>query len=87
MAREIGRVAIEIEHYSGETYFGFLLATMDDGSVRIIETRDCSLADTDSDYLFNTEHELYRMQAEKPITKDTYYQIQESYLETELGTE
>ena len=67
MAKEINRVSFEIEHYNGDTYFVFMLSIKDDGSVEVIKERDCSLADVDGDYIFDTDNKLYRMQAEEPI--------------------
>lgn len=64
MAKEINRVSFEIEHSDGNTYFGFMLSVKDDGTVEVIKTIDCNLADVDGDYIFNTSNELYRMQAD-----------------------
>ena len=72
MAKEINRVSFEIEHYDGDTYMGFMLSIKDDGSVDIIKASNCSLADVDGDYIFNTENSLYRMQADEPISEDKY---------------
>jgi hypothetical protein len=49
MAKEINRVSFEVEHYNGNTYIGFMLSIKDDGSVDVIKTSDCSLADVDGD--------------------------------------
>lgn len=63
MAREINRVSFEIEHNNGDTYFNFMLSIKDDGTVEVIKTIDCSLADIDGDYVFETDNDLYRIQA------------------------
>lgn len=63
MAKEINRVSFEVEHDNGETYIGFMLSIKDDGSVEVIKTSNCSLADVDGDYVFETDNELYRIQA------------------------
>lgn len=63
MVREINRVSFEVEHDNGETYIGFMLSIKDDGSVEVIKTSNCSLADVDGDYVFETDNELYRIQA------------------------
>jgi hypothetical protein len=63
MAKEINRVSFEIEHDNGETYMSFMLSIKDDGNVEVIKTSDCSLADIDGDYVFETDNELYRIQA------------------------
>ena len=81
MAKEINRVSIEVEHYNGSTYFGFMLAIMEDGSVKVIQTSDCSLADIDGDYIFDTDNDLYRIQADKPIPETVYNEIQDVYKE------
>ena len=85
MAKEINRVSFEIEHYNGDTYMGFMLSIKDDGSVEVIKEGNCSLADVDGDYIFDTENELYRMQADEPISLDTYEEIQECYNSHERG--
>ena len=85
MAKEINRVSFEIEHYNGDTYMGFMLSIKDDGTVEVIKEDNCSLADVDGDYIFDTENELYRMQADEPISLDTYEEIQECYNSHERG--
>lgn len=64
MVKEINRVSFEIEHGNGNTYMSFMLSIKDDGSVEVIKTSDCSLADIDSDYIFDTNNKLYRVQAD-----------------------
>ena len=86
MAKEINRVSIEVEHYNGSTYFGFMLAIMEDGTVEVIQTSDCSLADVDGDYIFDTDNDLYRIQADKPISEETYYDNKYTYEEVESET-
>ena len=81
MAKEINRVSFEIEHYNGSTYMGFMLSIKDDGSVEVIETSECSLADIEGDYIFETENNLYRMQADEPISEYVYDEIWECYKE------
>lgn len=79
MVKEIKRVSFEIEHYNGNTYMGFMLSIKDDGSVEIINTTECSLADVDADYLFETDNDLYRIQADEPISKFDYKETWECY--------
>ena len=81
MSKEINRVSFEVEHYNGDTYFGFMLSIKDDGSVEVIKTTDCSIADVDGDYIFDTENDLYRIQADKAISEYTYEGIRECYEE------
>lgn len=83
MAKEIKRVVFEIEHYNGSAYMGFMLSIKDDGSVDVIKTSDCSLADFDEDYIFDTDNELFRIQADKPISECEYEEIRECYEEHE----
>lgn len=80
-AKEINRVSFEIEHYNGDTYIGFMLSIKDDGSVEVIKENNCSLADIDGDYIFNTKNDLYRMQADEPIPYSTHDEIWETYRE------
>lgn len=81
MPKEINTVSFEIEHYDGDTYMGFMLSIMDDGSVGIINVSNCSLADIDSDYIFDTDNTLYRIQADEPIAEDKYEEIWDCYNE------
>lgn len=81
MAKEINQVSFEIEHYNGSTYLGFVLSIKDDGSVEVLQTENCNLADTDGDYLFNTDNDLHRIQADNPITEMEYQEICECYEE------
>ena len=79
--REINRVSFEIEHYNGSTYFGFMLSVKEDGTVEVIKTSDCDLADVDEDYIFDTENDLYRIQANEPISEAEYEEIRKCYEE------
>lgn len=79
MSKEIGKVSFEIEHYDGNTYMGFMLSIKDDGNVEVIKTNNCSIADVCWDYIFDTENDLYRIQAEEPITQDEYEAIKDCY--------
>lgn len=79
MAKEINRISFEIEHYNGDTYMGFMLSIKDDGTVEVIQERDCSLADVDGDYIFDTENNLYRIQADEPISQDAVDDIWDLY--------
>lgn len=81
MAKEIKRVSFEVEHYNGSTYMGFMLSIKDDGTVDVIKTQNCSLADVDGDYIFDTENDLYRMQADEPISENEFKEIWDSYKE------
>ena len=82
MAKEINRVSFEIEHYNGNTYMGFMLAIYDDGTVKVVHTDECSLADIDGDYTCDTENELYRIQADFPIAESVYEEVQDCYNES-----
>lgn len=83
MSKEVGRVSFEIEHYDGSTYIGFVMAVNDDGTVRVFRTLGCSVADIDEDYLFDTPNDLFRIQADIPITRGEYESIKDCYEETE----
>lgn len=63
MAKEINRVSFEIEHDNGNTYLSFMLSIKEDGTIEIIKKHNCSLADVDADCVFETDNELYRIQA------------------------
>lgn len=60
------RFVFEIEAYDGNTMMAFEIEVKGD-EVEIIKTLDCSHADTDNDYIFETEADLYRIQADKEI--------------------
>lgn len=80
MAKEINRVSFGIEHYNGDTYMGFMLSIKDDGTVEVIKEHNCSLADVEGDYIFKSyDNYLYRIQANEPISKDTYDEICDCY--------
>ena len=81
MAKEIKRISFEIEHYNGNGYMAFMLSIKDDGTVDVINTSECSMADVDGDYIFDTENDLYRIQADEPIDKCTYDEIWNCYNE------
>lgn len=50
---------IEIENYNGDTIM--VLEIDDKGNIK--QMQDCSIADIDGDYIFNTNKELIRIQA------------------------
>lgn len=52
---------IEIEDYNGNT----IMAISIDKNGNIDNMLNCSITDIDGDYLFNTDKELIRIQAEK----------------------
>ena len=81
MPKEINRVSFEIEHYDGDTYMSFMLSIKDDGTIDVIKESNCSLADIDGDYIFNTDNSLYRIQADAPISEDKYEEIWDCYNE------
>lgn len=79
--KEINRISFEIEHYNGDTYMGFMLSIKEDGSVEVIKESECSLADIEMDYIFETDNKLYRMQADEPISEYVYDEIWNCYEE------
>lgn len=54
----------EIEKYNGDTFLAFEISIDENGDIDITRTKDCSLADVDGDYIFDTDNELYRIQSE-----------------------
>lgn len=83
MSKEIKRVSFEIEHYNGSSYMGFMLSIKDDGTVDVIKTDNCNLADVDGDYIFDSENDLYRIQADSAISETEFEEIRNCYEETE----
>lgn len=74
-------VPITIEHFDGNEYLSFILTIDENGETDIGETRNCSMADKDGDYLFDTDDILIRVQADNPLTEDEYEHTVEVYNE------
>lgn len=53
----------EIESSDGNTMMAFEVTVKGD-KLEITRTRDCSHADTDGDYIFDTDADLYRIQSD-----------------------
>lgn len=79
MSKEINRVSFEIEHYNGNTYFAFMLSVKDDGTVEVVDESNCTVADVDGDYIFDTDNDLVRVQANVPISKKDFDDSLEDY--------
>lgn len=82
--KEINRVSFEIEHCRGNTYFAFMLSIKEDGSVEVIQDMICSVADVDGDYIFESDNDLIRVQADAPITEKDF---EDSWKDYEYNTE
>lgn len=80
---KLNEVSFEIEHYNGDTYLAFMAKIQDDGNIDVVQTSNCSHADTDGDYIFDTNNNLIRIQADKPINADVYNEIWNCYHENE----
>ena len=57
------KFVFEIESYEGATMMAFEV-TINGNELEITKTMDCSHADTDVDYIFDTEADLYRIQSD-----------------------
>ena len=57
------KFVFEIESYDGNTMMAFEI-TVNGDELEITKTMDCSHADTDADYIFDTEADLYRIQSD-----------------------
>lgn len=77
----INKVSFEIEHFHGDTYFGFMVEIKKNGEIEICEEKGCSLADVDGDYIFDTDNDLYRMQADMPLDHTSFRVSNEKYNE------
>ena len=53
----------EIESYEGATMMAFEI-TVNGDELEITKTNDCNHADTDNDYIFETNANLYRIQSD-----------------------
>lgn len=58
-------VPVVVERYYGEDYLAFMLEIGEKGEVNVVDTEDCSLADTDGDYIFDSEYDLIRIQSDR----------------------
>ena len=81
MLKEINRISFTMEHFNGDSYMSFILSIKEDGSIEIVDTDNCSCADTDGDYIFDTDNDLYRIQADEPIDECEYERIWDCYNE------
>lgn len=61
---EMKKHTFEIEKHNGETYIAFEISVYENADIEITKTRNCSLADVDGDYIFDTDNKLYRIQSE-----------------------
>ena len=57
------KFVFEIEAYDGNTMMAFEV-TVNGDELEITKTMDCNHADTDADYIFDTEADLYRIQSD-----------------------
>ena len=57
------KFVFEIESYDGHTMMAFE-ATVNGDELYITKTKDCNHADTDADYIFDTDSDLYRIQSD-----------------------
>lgn len=57
------KFVFEIESYDGVTMMAFEISINGD-ELEITKTKDCSHADTDGDYIFDTDADLYRIQSD-----------------------
>ena len=58
------KFVFEIESYEGITIMAFEISINGD-ELEITKTKDCSHSDTDGDYIFDTDADLYRIQSDK----------------------
>ena len=65
------KFVFEIESYEGITMMAFE-ATITGNEIEITKTMDCSHADTDGDYIFDTDADLYRIQSDIYKMKGAY---------------
>ena len=54
----------EIENNDGSTIMTFEVSLDENGEIDITRFQDCSWADVDTDYVFNTDNQLFRIQAD-----------------------
>ena len=71
----MNKLTFEIEHPSGDTYMAFEVTVNDDGKIAITKNLNCSLADIDGDYIFDTDNNNYRIQADWFTHPDSYEEM------------
>lgn len=54
---------VEIEDRNGNTIMAFIVGEDSFGKLNVLDLKDCNIADIDNDYIFDTENELFRIQA------------------------
>jgi len=57
----------EIENGNGETLIAFQIKINEKKEIEIIKLQDCSYADRDNDYIFNSKDELIRIQMDRVV--------------------
>lgn len=57
------KFVFEVESYEGATMMAFEI-TINGDELEVTKTMDCSHADTDTDYIFDTDSDLYRIQSD-----------------------
>lgn len=58
------KYSFTIENEKGDSLASFEITIDENREIAITETKDCSLADVDVDYIFRTENPLFRIQAD-----------------------
>lgn len=53
-----------IENSKGDSTMSFEVYKDNNNEIKIGQTNNCSLADSDYDYIFNTDNQLFRIQAD-----------------------
>lgn len=61
---KIKKFSFEIENSSGGTMMAFEVSVNEKGELDVTKLQDCSLADVDGDYIFNTDNQLFRIQCD-----------------------
>lgn len=68
---------IEIEDYFGDTIMSFIIDSYND--FELLNLNDCSIADTDDDYIYGTKNDLIRVQSD--LFGKIYYKNSEEYID------
>lgn len=70
------KIPVCVEHFNGETYMGFIIEVdTETKEYTVGNTIDCSHADTDGDYLFDSDDNLIRIQSDINLDEDVVEEV------------
>lgn len=67
----MSKISFEIEDYFGNTMMAFSINVEEKDDIDVELTQNCSHADTDGDYIFDTDNPLLRIQSDNIMKWET----------------